>query len=221
MQSSCEASLNELCEIYWKPVYCFIRRSGFDAQDSEDLTQSFFAKLLQEEGLDRADREQGKLRSFLLGAVGRHLTDFRRRRGALKRGAGIEHIPLMLSEYDYGEAESCYLAQAPDCMTPDRLFDRSWAMELLARAHERLRETYTKSGKAREYELLKGVVATCGDVDYSAASRELRATVDHVRVLAHRLRKNFRAAVKSEIAETVSSPGGVERELAELRKVFL
>ena len=220
MQSSSDASLNELCGIYWKPVYGFIRRSGFDPADAEDLTQSFFSKLLTDESLTRADEEKGMLRSFLLGAVKRHLVDFRRHRGAVKRGAEYEHLPVAVSELDFEEAEHQYAELPTDVLTPDKLFDQKWALDLLARAHRKVRGVYEKSGKGQEYELLKGAVATSGELDYAQAAKTLKVSPGHVRVLAHRLRKNFRAAAKDEIADTVSSLADVDEELADLLNVF-
>jgi len=218
--SANEESINELCGIYWKPVYGFIRRSGHEAADAEDLTQSFFAKLYEDKSLNRVDVEKGKLRSFLLGAVKRHLVDFQRFQGAKKRGAEFEHLPVAVSEMDFEEAEHQYQELPCDSLTPDKLFDQKWALNLLARAHQRIRKAYEKSGKLQEYELLKGAVALSGDLDYVKAAKTLKVSPGHARVLAHRLRKNFRAAAKDEIADTVSSLSDVDEELAELLKVF-
>ena len=212
--------MEELCRAYWKPIFSFIRMSGVSEPDAEDLTQSFFAKLLKDDAISRAEQEKGRLRSFLLGAVKRHLVDFHRHFQAQKRGGGVEHLPLAQFEGDSVDSEHEFAAQPVDERMPDRDFDQQWAMTILARAHERVREAYVAGGKGAEYELLKGVVATSGEVDYAHAARTMRIQAGHVRVLAHRLRKNFRAAAKDEIAETVGSLGEVEDELRYLLEVF-
>jgi len=209
-----------LCGIYWRPVYAFARHSGLSAEDAEDLTQTFFAKLMKDGCFSKADPKKGKLRSFLIGALKRHLVDFRRYEGAAKRGGEVELLPIAMSDLDFEDAEYHYAAQPMEGLTPDRIFEQSWALDLLARAHERVRVAYRDGGKEKEYQLLKEVVTTTGEIDYQAAARQLKLTVNHVRVLAHRLRKNFKAAAKDEIGETVSSFSEVEEELAHLFKVF-
>jgi len=129
-------------------------------------------------------------------------------------------VPLATSELDFEDAEHEFAAQPVDEETPDRAFDQRWALEILSRAHQRIRESYEKAGKAKEYELLKAVVATVGEIDYEMAAKALGVKTSYARVLAHRLRKNFRAAAKEEIAETVSSLSEVDGELRALLAVF-
>jgi RNA polymerase sigma-70 factor (ECF subfamily) len=213
-------ALEELCLIYWQPVYHFLRSSGRSAEDAEDLTQSFFADLLKGDAFARARQECGKLRSFLLGALKRHLEQDRRFRMREKRAADRPHLPLATSEMDFEDAEHHYVAQPVDELTPEMLFERRWVLELLTRAHRRLQRDYESAGKGREYRLLKGAVMTTGDLDGAEAARALGVKEASVRVLVHRMRRNFRAAFKEEIAETVSSRDEVESEYHRLLCVF-
>lgn len=213
-------ALAELCEIYWKPVFLFLRRSGRSPEDAEDITQSFFAEVLKDQSLSRADQEKGKLRSFLLGALKRHLNAHQRFSGRAKRGGNAPHLPIASSDLDFEDAEHQYAAQPADHLTPDKVFEQHWVMELLNRAHARLRSDYAATGKELEYDLLKSAVMTTGDLDSSQASKQLKVKEASVRVLVHRLRRNFRAAFKDEIAQTVSSRSEVEEEFLRLLEVF-
>ena len=126
----------------------------------------------------------------------------------------------MTSEFDFKEAEQSYAVQVVEESSPDQLFDRSWAFDLLAAAHRRLGEDYAANGKGREYELLKAAVTTTSESNYAEAAKQLRVADSTVRVLAHRLRENFRAALKSEIAETVDSREEIDGELRYLLEVL-
>ncbi|YCM42904.1 hypothetical protein V2O64_16470 [Verrucomicrobiaceae bacterium 227] len=213
-------ALEELCEIYWRPVYHFLRRSGRSQEDAEDLTQSFFAELVQGDCLSRARQEKGKLRSFLLGALKRHLSAGRKFDLRAKRGGGALHLPMASSELDFDDVEHHYAAQPVDERSPDRIFEQRWVVELLERAHRRLRVDYAATGKEQEYELLKASVMTTGEVAGSEVARKLKVKEASVRVMVHRLRRNFRAAFKDEIAETVADRSEVEEEFLRLLEVF-
>ena len=212
--------MEELCGIYWRPVYLFLRRSGRSPEDAEDLTQSFFAELLQGDWLSRARKEKGKLRSFLLGALKRHLTAGKKFDHCAKRGGGALHVPMASSELDFGDVEHEYAAQPVDEMSPDKVFEQRWVMELLDRAHRRLHADYAATGKEQEYELLKSTVMTTGEFDGVEVARKLRVKEATVRVMVYRLRRNFRAAFKDEIAETVADRSEVEGEFLRLLEVF-
>jgi len=175
---------------------------------------------LKKDDFFRADRKKGRLRTFLLGALNRHLADDYRHRSALKRGYGHEHVQILVSEKDFDEAESMVTSLPVHEESPDRLFDQSWALDLLARTHQRIQRDYQSANKLREYELLKPAIATTGEIDAPKAAKELGITEGTVRVFAHRLRNNFRAALKEEIAETVASREEVDEELAYLMEVF-
>ena len=206
--------------MYWRPVYGYLRRSGFSEANAEDLTQSFFVHLLKPGGIVSAEQEKGRLRSFLLGALKRHLFREKRFEGAAKRGGDAEHVPVATSEFDFEEAEQSYAVQVVEETSPDQLFDRSWAFDLLAAAHRRLGADYAANGKAREYELLKAAVTTTSEANYGEVAAELGVADSTVRVLAHRLRENFRAALKSEISETVDSREEIDGELRYLLEVL-
>lgn len=214
-------ALEEICRSYWRPIYHFLRRSGHTAEDAEDLTQSFFSSLIDEQSLDRARREEGKLRSFLLGVLKRHVSSAMRHRGALKRGGGSPHVPLSSPGMEFSEAEQHYVVEPSDELTPDWLFERRWVFDLLMRAHQRLQRDYEAAGKNKKYQLLKGAVMTSGELlEASEVARQLEIKEASVRVLTHRLRRNFRAAFKDEIAETVTNRAEVEAEYRHLLKIF-
>ncbi len=215
-----ESALEELCAMYWRPVYNYLRRAGYNQQDSEDVTQSYFARLLKQDSFIKADAVNGRLRFYLLGGLKRHLADFHRHKGAAKRGSNREHLPLAGSELDFENAEHHYAAHPVDELTPDRIFEQSWALDLLARAHKKIRAQYEANGKTREYELLKPAIATTSDIDAAKAAAELGIGRDSIRVFVSRLRKNFRAALKEEISETVTSRDEVDDELTHLMNVF-
>ena len=213
-------ALEELCRIYWRPVYGYLRRSGYAEADAEDLTQSFFVHLLKPGGIASAEKAKGRLRSFLLGALKRHLFREKRYQGAAKRGGDAEHVQVATSDFDFQEAEQSYAVHVVEDSSPDQLFDRSWAFDLLAAAHRRLKDDYARNGKVREYELLKAAVTTTSEMRYADAARELGVAASTVRVLAHRLRENFRAVLKNEIGDTVGSRSEIDGELRYLFEVL-
>ncbi len=214
------SALEELCRIYWKPVYGFLRRSGYQREDAEDLTQSYFYRLLKSGSFAERERVTGKLRSYLLGALKRHLADDLREKNALKRGGGQQALPLASSELDAEESQYQYVSPPGDEMTPDRLFDQRWTLEILSRTHQQIREHYDAAGKLKEYELLKPAVAMSGEFDSAAAAKSLGVAPASVRVLVHRLRRHFRAAMKEEVSQTVNSRVEVDEELAHLLSSF-
>ncbi len=215
-----EDALEELCRIYWRPIYGFLRRSGSSHEDAEDVTQSFLAKLIQSGSLSRADREKGKLRSFLLGALKHHLADRHRFDHREKRGGGAKHLPLVVTELDFENAEHHYIEHPVEEKSPDLIFDQSWAINILRRAHERVEQDYQTGGKLQEYQCLKPALATTREIDAEAAARSLGVAPGTVRVLVHRLRQNFRAALRDEVADTVTTREEVTEELRYLLEVF-
>lgn len=212
--------MDELCRIYWKPVYGFLRRSGYSREDAEDLTQSYFERLLKKGSFVDRSLIKGKLRSFLLGGLKRHLVDDLRFKNAAKRGGGQKLIPIAASELDLEEETFAYVAPPSEELSPDRLFDQSWALSLLACAHEKLRSHYQIAGKIREYELLKPAIAVADEVDTARVAEELGVEQNTVRVMVFRLRRHFRDRLCEEIAETLADRKGVDDELAYLMEVF-
>ncbi len=217
-----DTALEELCQIYWQPIYAFARRFGMKAEDAEDLTQSFLASVADQETFFKADESKGRMRSFLIGAFKRHLNAWQKHEYRQKRGGGIKPLSLDVSKDNFGREELAYLSlsEFSDETAPDKLFDQRWAIELLNRTHCRLRRDYDAQGKLSEYEALKHAVATTRDIEPRDTAAELGVAKSTVRVLAHRLRKNFRAAFKEEIIETVQSREEAEEEFQYLLTIF-
>jgi len=171
-------ALEELIRAYWFPLYAFIRRQGNGPQQAEDLTQGFFAHLLEKEGLTTVDRSKGKFRSFLLAAMKNFLSKERARDRALKRGGGRAVIAL-----DALDAEARYAIEPADEMTPERLFDRQWALAVLGQVLARLSAEYAQSGKARLCEAIEPCLTSgAGAINYAQVSREMRMTEGAIRV---------------------------------------
>jgi len=209
-------ALARLCEMYWPPVYSFVRRRGYSPHDSQDLTQSFFAYFLRTKAYVRTDRLHGKFRSFLLASVKNCLSDNWDRDQAIKRGGGYQFVSL-----DQETAEAFYDASSAPDSTAEHLFELRWAKTLTSGALNSLRAELQSEGKLKLFEQLKSFL-TGGSVipsyDETSARMDLpRATVKtHV----HRLRQRYREIVRREIARTVSAPHEIDEELHHLCKVL-
>ncbi len=201
-------ALESLCQAYWYPLYVFVRRQGHPAHDAQDLTQEFFARLLEKDYLQSAARDKGRFRTFLVVAMKRFLCNEWDRLRTQKRGGALLHVSL-----DAGLAESRYRDEAAE-MPADQVFERRWALTLLEQAMARLRADYEESGRQAEFGHLKQhLTAARGEVSYRDIATELQMTEGAARVALHRLRKRFRAIFREEIAGTVSSPGEVDEEM--------
>lgn len=201
-------ALAELCALYWYPVYAYVRRRGGDHHKAQDLTQAFFARLLEKHDLAAADRTRGRFRSFLLAACQHFLANEYDRETAAKRGGGATHVPL-----DFAGADGRY-AREPACDDPpERAFDRQWALELLDRTVSGLRAEYAESGRAKLFDALKDCMAGAG---YAALAEELGMTEGAVKVAVHRLRQRYRDRLRDLIAETVAAPEDVDDEIRDL-----
>ena len=216
--SSAEArqALDRLCRIYWQPVYAFTRRSGATPEDARDLTQSFFADLLADNSVFRADPQKGRFRSFLLGALKHFLSDQRTRVAAIKRGGDCECVPL-----DAALAESRYGAVPSTTATPDREYDRAWALTVLDRALARLREEFVLSGRGPLFDGLKGFLT--GDKagsGYQDTAARLRITVGAAKMNVTRMRHRFRALVRQELTHTVLTSAELEEELRDFAAIL-
>ena len=208
----CRAALATLCELYWYPLYAFVRRKGYQAAEAQDLTQSFFAELLEKERLQLADQQRGRFRSFLLGALDHFLANQRRARATQKRGGG--RIILSIDFYD---GETRYQREPVDHATPERIFERRWTMTLLDRAVDRLREEFATSGKLALFDALKLHLGSDPDAAaYGDLAAQLQMTPGAIKAAAHRLRKRCRALLRDEIAQTVCDPAEIDSELQEL-----
>ena len=204
--------MEELIQIYWYPLYAFVRRQGETPVEAEDLVQEFFAKLLEKKYLTQVDRSKGRFRSFLLAAMKHFISNQRNKRRAKKRGGGRRIITL-----DMLDGESRYALEPVDDMTPERLFDRRWALAVLDQVLARLGREYAAGGKARLYEAIETCLTHGAKaVDCAEVSRKLKMTEGGVRTAVHRLRRRYRDLLKREIAQTVDSPQQVEEEISYL-----
>lgn len=209
-------ALAELCNDYWYPVYAFVRRRGADPDAAQDLTQGFFSQLLEKHTIKAADRERGRFRSFLLAALKFYLSHEHERAQAQKRGGGQAAIPL-----DATTAESRYRLEPADPRTPESLFERRWALLLLERTLDRLREDL--KGSARPERSLRLVGYLTGDdsaPSYKQVATELGMTESAVKVAVHRLRGRFRELLREEVLQTVHEPAEVDDELHHLFAVL-
>lgn len=206
------AALERLCRMYWYPIYAFVRRRGTDRENAEDLTQSFFASLLEKEMLKKVDRQKGKFRSFLLAGLTNFLTNEWDKRKAIKRGGTREIVSL-----DEMAAEELYGQEPVGPLTAEKLFDRSWAFALLEQTLARLKQEYSAADKTELFARLEPELtreATPGL--YSAKAAELNMSEAAVKVALHRLRRRFGELLRSEIAHTVSTPEEVDEEIRHL-----
>jgi RNA polymerase sigma factor (sigma-70 family) len=202
-------ALAVLCRAYWYPLYVFVRRQGHAPHDAQDLTQAFFARLLAKSALGAVTPERGRFRTFLLTAMEHFLINEWRRARTRKRGGGA---PLLSLDDD---AEARYLREPADAITPEKLFDRRWALTLLDRVLVRLGGELAAVGKAAQFEALKFCLS--GEKHaYAEVARGLGMTEGAVKVAAHRLRERYRALIRAEIAETVASSEEVDSEMRDL-----
>lgn len=211
-----QKALNELCSAYWYPVYAYIRRTSASPEDAQDLTQGYFAGLLERGYLDRADREKGKLRAFLLADVKLFLSNERGRQRAEKRGGG-----RVIESFDKALAEQRYDVEPVDHNSPDQLFDRAWATTLLNGVQETLQREYSLKGQQSTFEVLQQFIAwNAGDESYADVATKLGKTVSDVKVSVHRMRKRYRALLEEVVSDTVSSPEEVAQEIGMLAAAF-
>jgi len=209
-------ALEKLCRAYWYPLYVYVRRQGEDEESAKDLTQGFFARLLEKRYLAQVHPERGKFRCFLLTALKHFLADERDKARAQKRGGGQALVSL-----DDSTGEARYRLEPVDVMDAERLFERRWALTLLEQARARLKEEYLESGKSGLYERLK--VFEAGDRNgpvYAKVAAELGLTEAGVKSAVFRLRQRFRELVREEVANTVESPAEVDAEIRYLISVI-
>ena len=202
-------ALEALCRAYWYLLYALVRRQGHSPHDAQDLTQEFFARLLQKDYLQSAARERGRLRAFLWVALKRFLANEWDRGRAQKRGGGMKPIA-----FDTTVAEQRFQQERADTMSPDRLFERQWAMTLLEQSLGRLRAEYASAGKEFEFEQLKtSLTAERGSIAYAEIATALKSSEGATRMAVHRLRKRFRELFRATIADTVDDPAEVDDEV--------
>ena len=206
------AALAELCEIYWPPLYDYLRGRGHRAEEAQDLTQGFFARLLETQAIRSADPARGRFRAFLLTALKRYVINEYERGAAARRGGRQVHFQL-----DFAEAERAFAAAHRHEETPERLFDRKWAAIVLERALQRLRDEYADVGKAHVATALLPYLTESTDLPpYRAVAGELGLSEGAVKVTVHRLRQHYGAILRLEVADTVAGEEEVDAELREL-----
>ncbi len=212
--SAAKQALAALCESYWYPLYAFLRRRGCNREEAEDVTQAFFANLLARGWVRSADRDRGRFRTFLLTALNRFLSKERDKAYAAKRGGGRTRLSL-----DFEAGENRYRLEPADEQTPDRLFERRWAMTVLDQALVRLEaEHASDASRIAKFAALKPLLtAADGASPYATVAAELDMTEAAVKVAVHRLRKRYKEVLREEVAQTLSDPTAVEQELADLR----
>ncbi|MHC4439371.1 MAG: RNA polymerase sigma factor, partial [Planctomycetota bacterium] len=196
-----EPALATLCQTYWFPLYAFLRRRGYDSHQAEDYTQGFFAGILERKGLRRADPKYGKFRSFLLASLKNFLADEWDRSHAQKRGGDKKVLSL-----DFDAAANRYDREPANQMSPEKLFERSWALTILTRAMNRLKSESAASDKQQLFDCLKVYLTAEKDaVPYREVAEKLEMTEGAVKVAVHRLRRRYRELVRDEIAQTVTT----------------
>jgi RNA polymerase sigma factor (sigma-70 family) len=204
-----EAALENLCRTYWKPLYAYVRRQGHGPQDAQDLTQAFFARLLEMQYLSLASKERGRFRSFLLTSLKHFLINDWVRSQAQKRGGGHTVIPL-----DEASAEQCCSQHTSQTLAADSVYDQKWALTLLESAMDRLREEYAAAEKGTLFDQLKPMLLAGGSAEtYRTLASSLGMSEGAVKVALHRLRKRFGDMVRLEVARTVASPADIDDEL--------
>ncbi|MBL9139042.1 MAG: sigma-70 family RNA polymerase sigma factor [Verrucomicrobiales bacterium] len=205
-------ALEELCRIYWRPIYAYLRRVGNTPHDAQDLAQSFFGQLLNSGSLERVDPAKGRFRSFLLASLKHFMANEWDRARTLKRGGAVEFVSM--------SAEDCdVLAGLADASQPgpERWYDRQWALTLLDRVLSRLQGEFATSGKLVLWaQLRETLMSDRASVPYAVMAERLEMTEGAVKVAVHRLRQRYRDLLREEIAQTVTDPGQVDAELQDL-----
>jgi RNA polymerase sigma factor (sigma-70 family) len=202
------AALENLCQAYWHPLYAYVRRRGYSPEDAQDLTQEFFARLLERNAVATVTPEKGRFRSFLLASMNHFLADEWDKARAQKRGGGkVICLDLQSAEMQLGEIPV-------KKHTPEKAFEHRWAITLLEQVYQHLGKEYREQGKAALFETLRVTLAGKSDAaPYAELARQLAMSEGAVKVAVHRLRQRYRALLRDTIADTVSGPDEVEDEL--------
>jgi RNA polymerase sigma-70 factor (ECF subfamily) len=209
-RTEARSALVSLCEGYWYPLYAYVRRRGYPADQAQDLTQDFFIRVLEGRYLDRADPDKGRFRAFILTSMKFFLADEGDRHRAQKRGGG------KVLSFEISSGEDRYQREPADSETPDRIFERRWALSVLDRVVNRLRDEFVQHGRANHFDRLKVFLLDQGETPYAALAREMGTSEGALKVAIHRLRKRYRGLLRQEIAETVADAAEVESELRHL-----
>jgi RNA polymerase sigma-70 factor (ECF subfamily) len=207
--------LARLCQSYWLPVYAFVRKRGHSPEAAKDLTQDFFAIFLEKNSVARAVPERGRFRSFVMTSVENFLRNAHERSQTQKRGGGRPLISL-----DEQDAEGAYLAEPADELDPAKVFECRWALTVLERVMQRLREEYTQSGRGDLFEALqKQLWGDAESVPCAQLAERFGVSVANIKTMTHRLRQSYRELLRGEIARTVAQPGEIDDEIRYLMRV--
>ncbi|HUS36090.1 MAG TPA: sigma-70 family RNA polymerase sigma factor [Verrucomicrobiae bacterium] len=210
--TAARTALETLCEAYWYPLYAHVRRQGHSRESAEDLTQEFFARLLERKYLRLADRSRGRFRTFLLTSLKHFLNNEWKKENRIKRGGGAQVISL-----DVEQTETRFLAEAADRRTPDKAFDRRWATVLLERVLDRLEKEKADKGEGALFGELKGALSGEGnESSYAEIAERFSMTRENLKVSVHRLRKRFKELLRDEIRRTIEDPAQVDEEMRDL-----
>lgn len=207
-----QAALENLCRAYWYPLYAYVRRHGHNVEDAQDLTQQFFARLLERKYFRLADRARGRFRTFLLTSLKNFLINEWKHASRQQRGGGCHHISM-----DGSELETRFMAEPSNDRSPDKAFERQWALVLLGRVLDQLQAEFASTGRGQVFEELKPYL-TGEDVEgsYAEVGRRLGMTEGNIKVTVHRLRQRYRELLKKEIFRTVDDPDIVDEEIRHL-----
>ena len=208
------SALVSLCENYWYPLYAYLRRRGYAPDQAQDLTQEFFMRVLEGRYLDRADPEKGRFRSFILTSLKFFAADEHDRQRAQKRGGGA------VVSLEFSSGEERYQREPGHNETPDRIFERRWALSMLERVMERLRDEFVQHGRPENFERMKVFLLGQSEAPYADLAREMNTSEGALKVAIHRLRKRYRELFRQEIADTVADPAKVESEMRYLATVL-
>jgi RNA polymerase sigma-70 factor (ECF subfamily) len=205
-------ALQYLCEAYWYPLYAYVRRQGQSPEDAEDLTQEFFARMLERKYIRLADKKRGRFRTFLLTSLKHFLINEWTKAGRAKRGGGNKLLSL-----DAEQTETRFLGEATDGRSPDKAFDRRWATIVLERALEQLEREFTSDGRAALFTHLKSsLTGEQNESSYADIGRQLGMSEANVKVTAHRLRRRYRELLREEIGRTVDTESAIDAEMQDL-----
>jgi len=212
----CAQALELLCQSYWFPLYAFVRRQGHSPDQAGDLTQGFFAQLLEKGWLAKITHQEGRFRNFLMVAMKHFISNERAKERAQKRGGGRRILRL-----DIENAETRYRIEPADKTSPEQVYERQWALTLLDQVLVSLKAEYAKKGKSKVFDLLKHSLTGQRDrLDYDDLAEQLSATEGAVRVMVHRLKQRYRQLLREHIAHTVATPEEVDLEMQHLREAL-
>ena len=208
-------ALEKLCRAYWYPLYAFVRSRGYSAADAQDLTQAFFARIIEKGGFVSADRKLGRFRSYLLGAMKHFLANEWQRVRTQKRGGRVQII-----EWEALDPEGRYAGTSKQPDNPELLFDREWALQIISGALQTLREEMTKAGKGEQFDVLKGALTGQDELSREQVAARLSMSEGTVKVAVHRLRRRYRELLRAAVAETVSNEDDLNDEMQYLVEIL-